>query len=86
MRTTTKAKRPPKPVTRVSAAGMPMLEDHGCRLAPTCAGCWLAECWYVMTPEMQRQFREALAAIRPFVRTQDGTIDVDGRLNSTDLR
>ena len=78
MRTTTKAKRPPKPVSRVDGAGLPMLEDRGCHLAPRCAGCWLAKCWYTMTPATRRQLREVLAAIKPFVRTPDGTISTDG--------
>ena len=75
--TKTRPKRPPKPVSRVGA-GLPILEDNGCHLAPTCAGCWLVECWYVMTPETRRQLREALAMIKPFVRQADATIDADG--------
>ena len=71
-------RRPAKPITRVSAAGMPMLEDNGCHLSPTCAGCWLAECWYTMTPATRRQLREVLAAIKPFVRQADRAIDADG--------
>ena len=55
-----------------------MLEDRGCHLALTCAGCWLAECWYTMTSETQRQLREALAMIKPFVRQADTAIDADG--------
>ena len=65
-------------MSRVDGAGLPMLEDRGCHLALTCAGCWLAECWYVMTPETRRQFREARAMIKPFVRTPDTAIDADG--------
>ena len=75
-----------KPVSRVDGAGLPMLEDRGCHLALTRAGCWLAECWYVMTPETRQQFRAALAAIRPFVRQADTAIDADGRLESEHLR
>ena len=86
MHTTTKArsKRPPKPVSRVDGAGLPMLEDRGCHLAPRCAGCWLIECWYVMTPETRRQLREALAAIKPFVRRADHALDTSGRPNIND--
>ena len=43
-----------KPVSRVDGAGLPMLEDRGCHLAPRRAGCWRAECWYVMTPETRQ--------------------------------
>ena len=84
-RTRPKPRRPAKPVSRVDGAGLPMLEDRGCHLAPTCAGCWLAECRYLMTPETRQQLREALAAIRPFVRQADTAIDADGRLESEHL-
>ena len=83
--TKTRPKRPPKPVSRVGA-GLPILEDNGCHLAPTCAGCWLVECWYVMTPETRRQLREALAMITPFVRQADPTIDAGGRPDSGERR
>jgi hypothetical protein len=61
------------PATLTSKGRRPetVLPDTGCRLAPRCRDCWLAECWYVMAHDQRQQLKDALAAIRPFVRAPD---------------
>jgi hypothetical protein len=60
-----------KPVSRTDKRHVIDLPDTGYRFAPRCRDCWLAECWYVMTPARRKDFTTAMDAIRPFVRAPD---------------
>jgi hypothetical protein len=50
------------------------LEDHGCRYAPTCAGCWLRECVYVMPPTERKVLALAWRTLEAFKAAPDTVI------------
>ena len=78
MHTTTKAKRPPKPVSRVSAAGMPELPDTGCAYAPKCLTCPWRSCILHLPADERRIFGLAWRVIEAFKASPDRTIDANG--------
>ena len=75
--TRAKAKRPPKPVSRVSAAGMPELPDTGCEYAPKCLTCPWRVCILQLPADERRVFGLAWRVIESFKAAADPTIDAD---------
>ena len=80
MSTTTKvrSKRPPKPVSRVDGAGMPIMEDNGCAYAPKCLACPWRSCILQLPLNERRVFGLAWRVIEAFKAAPDGAIDADG--------
>ena len=81
MHTMTKArsKRPPKPVSRVGAAGMPELADTGCAYAPACLTCPWRACVLQLPTDERRIFSLAWRVIEAFKAPPDRAIDADER-------
>ena len=78
MRTATKAKRPPKPVSRVGAAGMPELPDTGCDYAPKCLTCPWRACVLQLPADERRIFGLAWRVIESFKAPPSTVSDADG--------
>ena len=71
-------KRPAKPVSRVSAAGMPELPDTGCDYAPACLACPWRSCILQLPLNERRTFGLAWRVIEAFKAAPDTVIDADG--------
>ena len=51
-----------------------VIEDRGCRFSPTCAGCWLAECYYLLDPAERKILDLAWRTLAAFKAAPDATI------------
>ena len=71
-------RRPAKPVSRVSAAGMPELPDNGCQYADRCLACPWRSCILQLPLNERRVFGLAWRVIEAFKAAPDGAIDADG--------
>ena len=76
-RTRPKARRPPKPVSRVGAAGMPELPDTGCAYAPKYLACPWRACILQLPADERRIFSLAWRTLEAFKAPPDLAIDVD---------
>ena len=79
LRTATKprSRRPPKPVSRVDGAGLPIMEDNGCAYAPACLTCPWRLCILQLPLNERRVFGLAWRVIASFRAAPDGTIKLD---------
>ena len=63
-----------KTLTKTGRKPSDFVEDRGCRFSPTCASCWLAECYDLMLPADRKILDLAWRTLAAFKAAPDGTI------------